>query len=71
MKIIFLASSSAIVYLMRYDPVISSTYDRRQDTFRYLFLIVPCFILALLIHNVFRFTEVVDCVWGLIMTEST
>ncbi|KAK2076446.1 ER lumen protein-retaining receptor B [Prototheca wickerhamii] len=58
MKIIFLVSSSAIVYYMRYDPVISSTYDRRQDTFRYVFLVVPCFLLALMVHNLARFTEI-------------
>ena len=58
MKIIFLVSSSAIVYYMRYDPVISSTYDRRQDTFRYVFLVVPCLLLALMVHNLARFTEV-------------
>lgn len=58
MKLIFLASSAAIVYYMRYDRVVKQTYDRRQDTFRYLFLIVPCLILALLINHAFTLTEV-------------
>ncbi|KAL6766485.1 ERD2A [Auxenochlorella protothecoides x Auxenochlorella symbiontica] len=58
MKLIFLASSAAIVYYMRYDRVVKQTYDRRQDTFRYLFLIVPCLILALLINHAFTLTEI-------------
>lgn len=60
MKLIFLGTSATIVYYMRWDPVVKSTYDRKQDTFRYVFLIVPCFVLALLIHHIFSFTEVRD-----------
>jgi ER lumen protein retaining receptor len=58
MKIIFLASTGAIVYYMRYDPVVRATYDKEQDTFRYAFLVAPCFALALVLHNMFTFTEV-------------
>ena len=29
-----------------------------QDTFRYVFLVVPCFLLALVLNHRFTFTEV-------------
>lgn len=48
MKIVFLATSGAIIYFMRFHKGIKLTYDREQDTFRYLFLIGPCLLLALL-----------------------
>mmetsp|Transcript_13367 Transcript_13367/g.40421 ORF Transcript_13367/g.40421 Transcript_13367/m.40421 type:complete len:216 (-) Transcript_13367:2816-3463(-) len=49
MKIIFICSSVAIVYYMRYHRVVKQTYDRNEDTFRTMFLIVPCAVLAVLI----------------------
>ena len=58
MKVVFLASSATIVYLMRYDPVVKQTYDREQDTFRFWFLIAPCAVLALLINHSRAPTEV-------------
>jgi len=36
------------VYFMRFHKSIKQTYDREQDTFRYLFLIGPCALLAVL-----------------------
>eukprot|EP00271_Cylindrocystis_brebissonii_P019217 TRINITY_DN5768_c0_g2_i1.p1 TRINITY_DN5768_c0_g2~~TRINITY_DN5768_c0_g2_i1.p1 ORF type:complete len:216 (+),score=31.33 TRINITY_DN5768_c0_g2_i1:415-1062(+) len=58
MKVVFLGSSFAIVYYMRFDPVVRTKYDRDHDTFRHVFLVIPCFILALLINEKFTFTEV-------------
>eukprot|EP00271_Cylindrocystis_brebissonii_P010165 TRINITY_DN26269_c0_g1_i1.p1 TRINITY_DN26269_c0_g1~~TRINITY_DN26269_c0_g1_i1.p1 ORF type:complete len:217 (-),score=50.98 TRINITY_DN26269_c0_g1_i1:665-1315(-) len=58
MKVVFLGSSFSIVYLIRYDPLVRMKYDKDQDTFRHLFLIIPCFLLALLINEKFSFTEV-------------
>ncbi len=46
MKIIFLASTFSIIYLIRAHKVIRHTYDREQDTFRYQFLVIPCAVLA-------------------------
>jgi ER lumen protein retaining receptor len=57
MKIIFLATSFRIVYYMRFDKVVKQTYDKEQDTFRHIFLIVPCGLLALLIHSSMSVTE--------------
>ncbi len=61
MKIIYLAATFSIIYYMRYDKVVKQTYDREQDTFRYTFLLVPCFLLAVVLNHAFTFTEV--C-WG-------
>ena len=51
MKLVFLGTSFAIVYHMRYNRQIKVTYDREQDTFRHYFLVLPCFGLAALIHQ--------------------
>ncbi|CAI5507835.1 unnamed protein product [Closterium sp. NIES-64] len=58
MKLIFLSSTVAIVYYMRYDKVVRQKYDKDHDTFRHIFLVVPCFVLALLVNKKFTFTEV-------------
>lgn len=58
MKSIFLASSFTIIYWMRFHRTIRVTYDRDQDTFRYHFLIVPCFVLALVLHSEWSVMEV-------------
>lgn len=59
MKLVFLASTFAIVYYMRYDPVVRRKYDKDHDTFRHVYLVIPCFILALFINEKFTFFEVV------------
>ena len=58
MKLVIQASSFAIIYYMRYHKQISATYDREQDTFRVVFLVVPCIILALLINHEFTLMEI-------------
>ncbi|PSC71203.1 ER lumen retaining receptor [Micractinium conductrix] len=58
MKVTFLATAFSIIRYMRYDKVVRQTYDREQDTFRYGFLVAPCFVLALLINHKFTLTEV-------------
>ncbi|KAH9621515.1 hypothetical protein KSS87_002322 [Heliosperma pusillum] len=58
MKIVFIVSSLAIVWCMRMHPVIRRSYDRAQDTFRHFFLVLGCFVLALLVHEKFTFQEV-------------
>ncbi|CAL9755508.1 unnamed protein product [Musa acuminata subsp. burmannicoides] len=39
MKIVFIASSLAIVWYMRSHPLVRRTYDKDQDTFRHYTLI--------------------------------
>ncbi|GJP48009.1 hypothetical protein CLOM_g7250 [Closterium sp. NIES-68] len=58
MKLIFLSSTVAIVYYMRYDKVVRQKYDKDHDTFRHIFLVIPCFVLALLVNKKFTITEV-------------
>lgn len=58
MKIVFLATSFAIVYYMRYNKVIKTTYDREHDTFKHHFLALPCLILALFVNYKLTVLEV-------------
>lgn len=51
MKLVFLGTSFSIIYFMRFHRMVRNTYDKEQDTFRVLFLIVPCAVLALLINQ--------------------
>lgn len=58
MKLVFLGSSLTIIYLMRFHPSIKFTYDKQQDTFRIVFVLVPAAVLALLIHQDWTIIEV-------------
>merc|ERR1712216_648046 len=58
MKLIFIGSSSCIIRYMREHKVVSQTYDSAQDTFRVVFLVGPCFVLAVLVNHEFTLTEV-------------
>ena len=67
MKLVFLGSSFSIVWYMRYHKAVQRTYDREQDTFRHWFLVLPCLLLALLIHEKFTFLEV--CLFLLLLKK--
>lgn len=56
MKIIFIATSFAIVYLMYVK--FKATYDHNHDTFRIEFLLLPALVLALLINHEFTVVEI-------------
>ncbi|KAJ7548860.1 hypothetical protein O6H91_07G030900 [Diphasiastrum complanatum] len=58
LKVIFLASSFSIVWYIRSHKAVRRSYDKEQDTFRHYFLVILCFILALLIHDKFSVREV-------------
>lgn len=58
MKVIFLGSTFAIVYLMRFNKAVRATYDKDQDTFRHLLLIIPCFVLATFVTKGYNLVEV-------------
>ena len=58
MKLVFLGTSIAIVWYMRYHKVVKQTYNKEEDTFRHYFLVLPCFVLALLIPNKTNVIEV-------------
>mmetsp|Transcript_80683 Transcript_80683/g.211810 ORF Transcript_80683/g.211810 Transcript_80683/m.211810 type:complete len:218 (-) Transcript_80683:62-715(-) len=49
MKLVFITMTVYLVYLMRWKPPISQTYERSNDSFQYeLYLLGPCFVLGLL-----------------------
>ncbi|TMX01167.1 ER lumen protein-retaining receptor A isoform X1 [Solanum lycopersicum] len=58
MKLVFIGSSLAIVWCMRYHRVVRRSYDRELDTFRYWILLGACFVLALVLHEKFTLQEV-------------
>ncbi|KAA3489162.1 ER lumen protein-retaining receptor A [Gossypium australe] len=58
MKLVFIASSLAIVWCMRMHRVVRRSYDKDLDTFRHYFLILASLILALLVHEKFTFQEI-------------
>lgn len=58
MKMVFLAATFTTVWYMSAERVVKQTYDKEHDTFRILFLIIPSFFLALLVHHRFTVMEV-------------
>ena len=58
MKIVFIVSSLAIVWCMRFHPLVRRSYDRELDTFRHYLLVGASFVLALLLHEKFTIQEV-------------
>lgn len=58
MKLIFIATSILIVYLMKFKAPYCDTYDKKYDTFFLPYLLVPCAILALLVNEYFSVTEI-------------
>ena len=48
LKVVFLSTSYATIYLIRNQY--KHTYDKENDTFRMIFLVVPCFITACFIN---------------------
>ncbi|TXG72594.1 hypothetical protein EZV62_001173 [Acer yangbiense] len=58
MKLIFLGSSFSIVWYIRRHKIVRRSYDKDQDTFRHLFLVLPCVVFALLINEKFTLQEV-------------
>ncbi|KAF7840350.1 ER lumen protein-retaining receptor A [Senna tora] len=57
MKLVFIASTLAIVWCMRMHPGVKRSYDRELDTFRHYFLVGGSFVFALVFHEKFTFQE--------------
>jgi ER lumen protein retaining receptor len=51
MKMIFIGSTLAIIYQMRYNRSIKATYDAERDTFKSEFLIGGAVLLAFILHE--------------------
>ena len=58
MKLVFIVSSYAIVYYMKFKSPICKTYDAKSDDFKVVILVVPCFILALFFNVTFTPFEI-------------
>ncbi|KAL7576602.1 hypothetical protein ACA910_005543 [Epithemia clementina (nom. ined.)] len=51
MKILFLASTASIIYTIRFQEPIKSTYEKSQDTFlHWKFAVLPCAVVATVTH---------------------
>ncbi|KAJ4869224.1 ER lumen protein-retaining receptor A [Raphanus sativus] len=51
MKIVFIVSSLAIVWCMRRHPLVRRSYDKDLDTFRHQYVVLACFVLALVLNE--------------------
>ncbi|GAV57870.1 ER_lumen_recept domain-containing protein [Cephalotus follicularis] len=58
MKLVFIASSLAIVWCMRMHGLVKRSYDKELDTFRHYLLVAGCFALAVLVNEKFTFQEI-------------
>jgi ER lumen protein retaining receptor len=58
MKLVFIASSAFVVYLMAAKKPICETYDKKADSFNVLILIIPSLVLAFFFHEAPGFVEV-------------
>ncbi|ETO11196.1 hypothetical protein RFI_26182 [Reticulomyxa filosa] len=57
-KVIFITTSIIIIYWMKFKDPYKKTYDAKLDSFKGWFLVIPCFILALLFHVAFTPFEI-------------
>jgi len=62
MKILYIASTSYIVYLVRFTEPFKSTYDKTLDSFRSIFLLAPCCLVALVTSYLQGF-DLIECLW--------
>ncbi|KAL7476453.1 hypothetical protein ACHAW6_002315 [Cyclotella cf. meneghiniana] len=69
MKVLYIASTASIVYAIRFQEPICSTYDKAQDTFRHWeFAVLPCAFFALVTHlmsggGMFSFVDWQELLW--------
>lgn len=51
MKVLYIASTASIIYTIKFQEPIKTTYDKSQDTFlHYKFGVAPCAVLGLITH---------------------
>jgi ER lumen protein retaining receptor len=68
MKVVYISATASIVYMIRYQEPIKSTYDKAQDSFlHWKYLVAPCSILAFLTyvlsHGFSKGFKVVELLW--------
>lgn len=63
MKLLFLAFSGAVVYVIRCKEPFRSSYDKTQDAFlHFKFAVLPCALLAIIFNEHFELMEVYDLI---------
>lgn len=51
MKVLYIVTTASIIYTIRYQEPICSTYDKAQDTFlHWRFAVLPCLVVATITH---------------------
>lgn len=67
MKVLFLASTASIIYTIKFQEPIKTTYDKGQDSFlHWKFAVAPCAVVALITHLIgagFKHFHVMDLLW--------
>lgn len=66
MKVSYIASTATIIYMIRYQEPICSTYDKAQDSFlHWKFAVLPCVIVAIITHLIGSGTNVnfIELLW--------
>jgi len=59
MKLFFIVSTGYLIYVMRYRPPVSQTYDRNTDNFAYeKYCIVPSIVLGVICADEFAVSEI-------------
>ncbi|KAJ3301645.1 endoplasmic reticulum retention protein [Kappamyces sp. JEL0829] len=62
MKVIFISTSLYICFLMK--TRLKATWDEKLDTFRVEFLVVPCILLAVLVHYTTKHSVIKEMFWA-------
>jgi len=66
MKILYICSTVAVIYMIKFQEPICSTYDKAQDTFRHWeFAVFPCAVIAFVTHafgSMFHF-DIIELFW--------
>jgi ER lumen protein retaining receptor len=51
MKVVYIATTASIIYTIKYQEPIKSTYDKSQDTFlHWKYAVAPCAVLGIITH---------------------
>jgi len=63
MKILYVAATAYIIYMIRYTEPFKTTFDKAQDSFKHLhFAVAPCAILAFL-TNIIQGFDIMEMLW--------
>jgi ER lumen protein retaining receptor len=67
MKVLYILSTASIIYTIRYQEPIKSTYDKAQDTFlHWKFAAAPCAVVAVITHLIgtgFKSIDALELLW--------